>query len=105
MKYSDMSTNEQRLHIAAYGFQQVVVPDDSDVREAIRTGPNPSGTFGDPAKQTLALAVFIRAAKMANLKPKDILAWLARNLRGQDAIAEYAHNNLGMTKFGSRKAS
>lgn len=100
MNYSDHSTNEQRLQIAAFGYQQVVVPDCYDVRAAMeaRHLAQSACRFRDPAKSTLRFAVFIKAAKMANLKPKHILAWVARSWGGKQAIADFAASELGMCK-------
>lgn len=100
MNYSEQSTNQQRLEIAAYGFQKVVAPDCYDVRAAMemRDIAHEAARFSDPAKSTLAFAVFLKAAKMAGLRPEHILAWIARGWRGKEVIADFAVSELGMVK-------
>lgn len=96
MKYSNMTTNEQRLHIAAYGFEQAVVPDYYNVREAIKMKDLVATRFGDPAKATLAFAVFLKAAQMAHLRPKHIIQWVGSSWEGTEAIRQYAADELGI---------
>lgn len=100
MNYSDISTNEQRLQIAAFGYRQTVTPDCHDVRAAIDAEDiaQDACRFSDSAKSALRFAVFIKAAKMAHLKPKHILAWIARSGGGEQAIANFAASELGMVK-------
>jgi hypothetical protein len=100
MNYSEQSTNQQRLEIAAYGFQKVVTPDCYDVRAAMAMQDiaREAARFSDPAKSTLAFAVFLKAAKMAGLTPEHILAWIARGWGGKKAIVDFAVSELGMTK-------
>ena len=107
MSYSDLSTNGQRLKIAAYGFQQRVSPDCYDVREAMRMQDiaHEASRYSDPAKSSLAFAVFLKAAKMAGLKPKHILKWLGRSWGGKQAIIDFAQAELGMISASKRKAA
>lgn len=99
MNYSDMTTNGQRLHIAANGFQQTVTLDYYDVRAAMEMEDiaQHACRFSDPAKSTLRFAVFLKAAKMTYLKPQHLLEWISRRF-GADAIADYAQSKLGMVK-------
>lgn len=103
MNYSDMSTNEQRLQIAAYGYEKRVVPDYYDVRAAMEMQDIAADAYrgGDPAKATLLFAVFLKATKMAGLTPRHILKWIARTWGGQEVIADYASAELGMVKAGT----
>jgi hypothetical protein len=100
MNYSDHSANEQRHQIAAFGYQQTVAPDCYDVRAAMKAKDiaQDACRSSDPAKSALRFAVFIKAAKMARLKPRHILAWVARNWGGKQAIADFAASELGMQR-------
>lgn len=107
MNYSSMSTNKQRLDIAAFGFAKTIRPDCYDMRAAIGMEDIALDAYlpADPAKSVLGFAVFIRAAKMACLTPRHILLWLSRTWGGKQAIREYAKANLGMIQASAgRKA-
>lgn len=105
MNYSDFSANEQRLQIAAFGYEQIVRPDCYTVREAMEMKDIAHDAFrsNDPAKSALRFAVFLKAAKMAYLKPRHILAWLGRTWAGQNAIREYARTELGLVDSGNTR--
>lgn len=92
MNYSGMTTNAQRLHIAAYGFEKKVTPDPYDMQMAMSMSSIASDAHRscDPAKSTLAFAVFLKAARMAGLKPEHIVRWLDQSHAGQRALADYA---------------
>lgn len=62
MNYSRYSANEQRLQIAAYGFEKAVRPDCYDVRQAMAMADiaNDAYRVSDPAKSILGFAVFIK---------------------------------------------
>ena len=98
MNYSNLSSNEQRLRIAAYGFEQMVRPDAYTVREAMEMRDIAHSAFrsSDPAKSALRFAVFLKAAKMAYLKPHHILTWLSRSWVGAHAIREFAKQEYGL---------
>lgn len=98
MDYSNHSTNEQRLRIAAFGYEQVVRPDPYTIREAMAARDIAHDAFrsNDPAKSTLRFAVFLKAMKMAYLKPHHVVKWLGQTWGGDDAIRGYALAKLGM---------
>lgn len=107
MNYNDFSTNEQRLKIAAYGYETVVRPDCYTMREAIDLKDifEDAPIFSDPAKSALRFAVFLKAAKMAYLKPQHILSWLSRSDYGAHLIREFAKREYGLVEPSHRRAA
>lgn len=105
MNYSENFESDLLLQMAADAYAKLVQPDCYDLREAIRMKDiaNEAGLYSDSPNNTLAFAVFIRAAKMAGLKPRHILAWIARNW-GTDPIRHFASAELRMV-HSSRKVS
>lgn len=98
MNYSNLSSNHQRLDIAAFGYRHEVKPDCYDFRNAIDMEDiaQDACRFHDKNKSIIRFAIFLKAVKIAYLQPKHIVSWLGRNRHGQDAIKKYAVSQLGM---------